>query len=200
MKVLTMKMEILLEPTSNKLLVVPVVHSFCALSTLRRSGLRTASASAKPCQGDSLEFYLSTTTTRITITTILTARMITNNNRIEGKKPLGLMLSPQLKTIGMLEAFPYLKGPTRFSNSDACYHNPEMYEHADPKVTTSHGSNTSQQRMLKRFTMANDLEECSKITQVKGTKPKSTTLCTKLSMNEESKTTSLKLNVQDLGC
>ncbi|GJU34499.1 hypothetical protein Tco_1182853 [Tanacetum coccineum] len=35
-----------------------LVHSFCALSTLRRSGLRTASTSAKPCQGDSLEFYL----------------------------------------------------------------------------------------------------------------------------------------------
>ncbi|GJU72260.1 hypothetical protein Tco_1263665 [Tanacetum coccineum] len=33
---------------------------FCALSTLRRSGLRTASAAAKPCQGDSLEFYLIT--------------------------------------------------------------------------------------------------------------------------------------------
>ncbi|GJX67526.1 hypothetical protein Tco_0303253 [Tanacetum coccineum] len=72
--------------------------------------------------------------------------------------------------------------------------------HAVPKVTTLHGSNTLQQRMLKRFTEADDLEECSKITQVKGTKPKSTTLCTKLSMNEESKTTSLKLNVQDLGC
>ncbi|GJR36001.1 hypothetical protein Tco_1211685 [Tanacetum coccineum] len=62
-KVFTMKMEILLEPTFNKLLVVgfnPLVHSFCALSTLRRSGLRTASAAAKPCQGDSLEFYLIT--------------------------------------------------------------------------------------------------------------------------------------------
>ncbi|GKC93819.1 hypothetical protein Tco_1159261, partial [Tanacetum coccineum] len=62
-KVLTMKMEILLEPTSNKLLVVgfnPLVHSFRALSTLRRSGLRTASAAAKPCQGDSSEFYLIT--------------------------------------------------------------------------------------------------------------------------------------------
>ncbi|GKB46963.1 hypothetical protein Tco_0897716 [Tanacetum coccineum] len=62
-KVLTMKMEILLEPTSNKLLVVgfnPLVHSFRALSTLRRSGLRTASAAAKPCQGDSSEVYLIT--------------------------------------------------------------------------------------------------------------------------------------------
>ncbi|GJZ11658.1 hypothetical protein Tco_0546417 [Tanacetum coccineum] len=54
-----------------------------------------------------------------------------------------------------------------------------MCEHVSPKATTSHGSNTSQQRMLKRFTMADDLKECSKITQVKGTKPKSTTLCTK---------------------
>ncbi|GKE09516.1 reverse transcriptase domain-containing protein [Tanacetum coccineum] len=35
--------------------------------------------------------------------------MITNNNRIEGKKPLGLMLSPQLKTVGILEAFPYVR-------------------------------------------------------------------------------------------
>ncbi|GJV76724.1 hypothetical protein Tco_1508308 [Tanacetum coccineum] len=33
----------------------PLVHSFRALSTLRRYSLRTASAAAKPCQGDSLE-------------------------------------------------------------------------------------------------------------------------------------------------
>ncbi|GJZ35540.1 hypothetical protein Tco_0581357 [Tanacetum coccineum] len=37
-----------------------LVHSFRALSTLRCFGLRTASAAAKPCQGDSLEFYLIT--------------------------------------------------------------------------------------------------------------------------------------------
>nr|GEV33800.1 retrovirus-related Pol polyprotein from transposon TNT 1-94 [Tanacetum cinerariifolium] len=37
-----------------------LVHSLRALSTLRRSGLRTASATAKPCQGDSLEFNLIT--------------------------------------------------------------------------------------------------------------------------------------------
>ncbi|GJR51523.1 hypothetical protein Tco_1402044 [Tanacetum coccineum] len=35
--------------------------------------------------------------------------MITNNNIIEGKKPLGLTLSPQLKTIGILEAFPCVR-------------------------------------------------------------------------------------------
>nr|GEV43186.1 hypothetical protein [Tanacetum cinerariifolium] len=77
-------MEMLLEPTSNMLLVAyeltdavgkpfevlnnvfehwvfnSLVHSFCALSALRRSSLRTASIAAKPCQGDSLEFYLIT--------------------------------------------------------------------------------------------------------------------------------------------
>nr|GEU48933.1 hypothetical protein [Tanacetum cinerariifolium] len=37
-----------------------LVHSLRALSTLRRSGLRTASAAAKPCQGDSSELYLIT--------------------------------------------------------------------------------------------------------------------------------------------
>ncbi|GJT39108.1 hypothetical protein Tco_0938973 [Tanacetum coccineum] len=35
--------------------------------------------------------------------------MITTNNRIEGKKPSGLMLSPQLKTVGILEAFPCVR-------------------------------------------------------------------------------------------
>nr|GEZ80516.1 hypothetical protein [Tanacetum cinerariifolium] len=37
-----------------------LVHLFRALSALRRSGLRTASTAAKPCQGDSSEFYLIT--------------------------------------------------------------------------------------------------------------------------------------------
>nr|GEY90966.1 histone deacetylase 14 [Tanacetum cinerariifolium] len=71
-----MKMDILLEPTLNKLLVAneltdafgkpfewgfnSLVHSFRALSALRRFGLRMASTAAKPCQGDSLEFYLIT--------------------------------------------------------------------------------------------------------------------------------------------
>ncbi|GJZ48452.1 hypothetical protein Tco_0602284 [Tanacetum coccineum] len=50
----------LLQRTERYLGFNPLVHSFCALSTLRRSGLRTASAAAKPCQGDSLEFYLIT--------------------------------------------------------------------------------------------------------------------------------------------
>nr|GEV83153.1 hypothetical protein [Tanacetum cinerariifolium] len=37
-----------------------LVHSLRALSALRRSSLRTASTAAKPCQGDSSEFYLIT--------------------------------------------------------------------------------------------------------------------------------------------
>ncbi|GJY91113.1 hypothetical protein Tco_0506309 [Tanacetum coccineum] len=91
-----------------------LVHSIRALSTLRRSSLRMASTAAKPCQGDSSEFYES----------------------------------------------------RRFRNSDACYHDPEKCEHASLKVTTSHGGNTTI-RMIWRFTMADDLKECSKITQVK---------------------------------
>nr|GEY58889.1 hypothetical protein [Tanacetum cinerariifolium] len=37
-----------------------LVHSLHAMSALRRSGLRTASTAAKPCQGDSSEVYLIT--------------------------------------------------------------------------------------------------------------------------------------------
>ncbi|GJS97480.1 hypothetical protein Tco_0804448, partial [Tanacetum coccineum] len=56
-----------------------------------------------------------------------------------------------------------------FRNSDVCYHDSKKCEHADPMVTTLHGGNTIT-RMIKRFTMADDLKESSKITQVKGTK------------------------------
>ncbi|GKE31692.1 hypothetical protein Tco_1451014 [Tanacetum coccineum] len=35
--------------------------------------------------------------------------MITTNSRIEGKKPSGLILPPQLKTVGILGAFPYVR-------------------------------------------------------------------------------------------
>ncbi|GKF09236.1 putative reverse transcriptase domain-containing protein [Tanacetum coccineum] len=35
--------------------------------------------------------------------------MITNNNRTGDKKPSGLMLSPQLKIVGILEAFPCVR-------------------------------------------------------------------------------------------
>ncbi|GJZ67147.1 putative reverse transcriptase domain-containing protein, partial [Tanacetum coccineum] len=42
---------------------------------------------------------LSTTTTTVT-PTLTTTTIITNHNRIEDRKPLGLMMSPQLKTIG----------------------------------------------------------------------------------------------------
>ncbi|GJR65284.1 putative reverse transcriptase domain-containing protein [Tanacetum coccineum] len=40
---------------------------------------------------------------------VTTATMITNNNRIEGKKPSRLMLSLQLKTIGILKSFPCVR-------------------------------------------------------------------------------------------
>ncbi|GJT50651.1 hypothetical protein Tco_0976808 [Tanacetum coccineum] len=47
-----------------------------------------------------------------------------------------------------------------FRNSDACYHDPEMCEYVGPKVTTSHGGNTTT-KMIWRFTVADDLKECS---------------------------------------
>ncbi|GKA03049.1 retrovirus-related pol polyprotein from transposon TNT 1-94 [Tanacetum coccineum] len=103
-----------------------LVHSLCALSTLRRSGLRTASAAAKPCQGDSSEFYL-----------------------ITGSK------SKRSTAAGK---------DTNFRNSDVCYHDPEKCVHAGPMVTTLHGANNTT-RMIKRFTVADDLKESSKIIQ-----------------------------------
>ncbi|GJY94245.1 hypothetical protein Tco_0510606, partial [Tanacetum coccineum] len=52
-----------------------------------------------------------------------------------------------------------------FRNSDEYHHDPEKCEHASPKVTTSHGGNTAT-GMIWRCTVADDLKECSKITQV----------------------------------
>ncbi|GJR18183.1 hypothetical protein Tco_0966710 [Tanacetum coccineum] len=45
--------------------------------------------------------------------------MITNNNKIEGKKPSGLMLSPQLKIISMLETFLYVRNATCITQDHA---------------------------------------------------------------------------------
>ncbi|GJR44102.1 retrovirus-related pol polyprotein from transposon TNT 1-94 [Tanacetum coccineum] len=107
--VLTMKMEILLEPTSNKLLGTVVLATLFNESEQRHFRL-----------------------------------FITNN---------------------YLQEIP---DGRRFRNSDEYNHDPEKCEHAGPKVTTSHGGNNTT-RMIWRFTVADDLKECSKITQVKGT-------------------------------
>ncbi|GJZ64940.1 hypothetical protein Tco_0621636 [Tanacetum coccineum] len=53
-------MELVLEHTQQGTSNEVSVHSLRALSTLRLSGLRTASVAAKLCQGDSSEFYLIT--------------------------------------------------------------------------------------------------------------------------------------------
>ncbi|GKA18885.1 hypothetical protein Tco_0698800 [Tanacetum coccineum] len=53
---------------------------------------------------------LSTTTTTTTVTpTLTTATIITNHNRTEDRKPSGLMLSLQLKTMGILEIVPCVR-------------------------------------------------------------------------------------------
>ncbi|GJV22836.1 hypothetical protein Tco_1375531 [Tanacetum coccineum] len=124
-----MKMEILLEPTLNKLLVVgfnPLVHSFCALSTLRRSGLRTASAAAKPCQGDSLEFYL------------ITGSIYTDKR---GTVVLATLFNEsEQRHFRVFITNIYLQESRRFRYSDACYHDPEKCEHAGPKLTHKEGN------------------------------------------------------------
>ncbi|GKF36254.1 reverse transcriptase domain-containing protein, partial [Tanacetum coccineum] len=58
---------------------------------------------------------LLTTTTTVT-STPTTATIITNHNRIEDKKPSGLMLSLQLKTIGYLTKNYRNKGPATRNN------------------------------------------------------------------------------------
>nr|GEV45144.1 retrotransposon protein, putative, Ty1-copia subclass [Tanacetum cinerariifolium] len=54
------RMQYLLQTIWRKVGFNSLVHSICALSALRRSGLRTASTATKPCQGGSSEFYLIT--------------------------------------------------------------------------------------------------------------------------------------------
>ncbi|GJY24676.1 hypothetical protein Tco_0398334 [Tanacetum coccineum] len=52
----------------------------------------------------------TTTTTKMTVTTTMTTTtMITTNNRIEGRKPSGPMLPPQLKTVGILDPILYVR-------------------------------------------------------------------------------------------
>nr|GEX52108.1 putative reverse transcriptase domain-containing protein [Tanacetum cinerariifolium] len=87
-------------PNSEKLMEV-FIEGLPNVTALKPKTLEEAISREEPSP---------TTTTKITvITTITTATMITTNNKIEGKKPSGLMLPPQLKTIGMLKAFPYVK-------------------------------------------------------------------------------------------
>nr|GEU71095.1 putative reverse transcriptase domain-containing protein [Tanacetum cinerariifolium] len=60
-----------------------------------------------------------TKTTKIIVTTIATATMITTNNRIKGKKPSGLTLPPQLRTVNMLETFPRVEDVS-YITQDLC--------------------------------------------------------------------------------
>ncbi|GJW40671.1 hypothetical protein Tco_0066516 [Tanacetum coccineum] len=102
-----------------------LVHLFRALSTLRCSGLRTASADAKPYQGDSSKFYLITC--RIPTVAAAGQRHVKSQPHVHTSysysKPSMILKDLQHS----------------FHNSDACYHDPERCEHAGPKVTTSHG-------------------------------------------------------------
>ncbi|GJT08433.1 putative reverse transcriptase domain-containing protein [Tanacetum coccineum] len=63
-----------------------LVHSLYALSTLRRSGLRTASAAAKPYQGDSLEFYLITGTDSYSIRHIGSSQYVISTGQYKSRQ------------------------------------------------------------------------------------------------------------------
>ncbi|GJY60758.1 hypothetical protein Tco_0461415 [Tanacetum coccineum] len=51
-------------------------------------------------------------------TTMTTTTMITINNRIEGMKPSGPMLLPQLKTMGMLDLILYARDELLYITQD----------------------------------------------------------------------------------
>nr|GEW48112.1 hypothetical protein [Tanacetum cinerariifolium] len=99
-----------------------LVHSFHALSTLRRSSLRMASTAAKPCQGDSSKLYL------------ITGSIYTDQR---GTVVLATLFneSKQRHFRSFITNLKYLQH--NFRNSDACCYVQEKCGHAGPKVTTS---------------------------------------------------------------
>ncbi|GJR61861.1 hypothetical protein Tco_1504023 [Tanacetum coccineum] len=105
-----------------------------------------ASAAAKPCQGDSSEFYL------------ITGRIPDGSScwqeTCQFTTPCS-HLTFLIKDI-MITERPTTQLPQLLC-SDACYHDPKKCEHASPKVTTLHGGNTTT-RMIKRFTVTDDLK------------------------------------------
>nr|GEY20021.1 hypothetical protein [Tanacetum cinerariifolium] len=96
-----------------------LVYSFHALSTLRCSGLRTASTAAKPCQGDSLEFYLITG-----IPTVAAAGQRDVNSQLHAHT-----LNSLLRTKGKLKDLQH-----SFRNSDVCCY---VQEKCGMRVQTS---------------------------------------------------------------
>nr|GEU34655.1 putative reverse transcriptase domain, ribonuclease H-like domain protein [Tanacetum cinerariifolium] len=82
-----------------------------------------------------ITLIIASTTTKTTVTTIATATMITANNGIEGKKPSGLMLPPQLKT---MEKGHYRNQCPKANNSAhgrACLLR-DKNAHRDPNIVT----------------------------------------------------------------
>ncbi|GJR16811.1 hypothetical protein Tco_0965338 [Tanacetum coccineum] len=133
-KVITMTMEILSEPTSNKLCDAPV--------------MRTASTAVKPCQEDFLEFYLITGT----IYTDQLRNMIATEEARRGRTSATLISSflkrrsvkvKELQERCIIKAFK-LK-------------NQEKYEHVSSKVTSTQDGKTPQEDD-KRLCLVDDLK------------------------------------------
>ncbi|GJS23424.1 hypothetical protein Tco_0452056 [Tanacetum coccineum] len=160
----------------------PLVHSFRALSTLRRSGLRTASAAAKPCQEDSLEFYLITgsiyTDKRGTVDYIMMEMHIPLSSRVKFIATCSYLrlndlitsrknnpkLSQTLKSTSSsrqsIKLIPYEVLKLKNIKQDGYTHfqRQEQYEHVGPEVTRSQEGKRSQDDD-KRLCLVDDLKE-----------------------------------------
>nr|GEV71266.1 hypothetical protein [Tanacetum cinerariifolium] len=98
---------------------------------LRRSGLRTASTAAKPCQGDSLEFYL------------ITGRIPTV--AADGQRDVNSQLHAHTSHLLSRTRWQLKDLQHSFHNSDVCCYVQEKCGHAGPKFTSSQDGNTLQQ-------------------------------------------------------
>ncbi|GJY66519.1 putative reverse transcriptase domain-containing protein, partial [Tanacetum coccineum] len=95
------------------------------------------------------------TTTTVTPTPT-TATIITNHNRTEDRKPSGLMLPPQLKTMGILETIPCNcrnKGPATGSNllqvTVTCHACGEKWHYANQCRKTTNNNTQGRAYMLR---------------------------------------------------
>ncbi|GKB11637.1 hypothetical protein Tco_0845560 [Tanacetum coccineum] len=117
--------------------------------------------------------------------------MITNNSIIEGKKPLGLMLLPQLKTKGILEAFPCVRNAPCITQ-DLAVSSVRLVTRALQKLVPK-----SKQQCLRKSILAEG-QECSPRSERSHGKLIQTQVVSKLVGNSNKKNTIGKMAEQDI--
>nr|GFB67477.1 hypothetical protein [Tanacetum cinerariifolium] len=139
-----------------------LVHSLRALSALRRSGLRMASTAAKPCQVDSLKFYLITDSIytdqqgTVVLATLFNGseqrhfRSFITNINLQEHRRLQLLAKRISIHNFMLTLQTHYRRQQKdlqhsFCNSDVCCYDSRYGEHAGPNFTTSQNGNVPQQ-------------------------------------------------------